>query len=309
MTRPIIIDCDPGADDAVALLLAFGSPELDVLGVTTVAGNVPLDLTAPNALKICVLAGRADVPVFAGCDRPLVRPLETATHVHGETGLGGIDLPDPTLRLEPRHAVDFIIETLLGSDAGVTLAPTGPLTNVATAMTRAPEIVSKIWQIVLMGGAIQRGNVTPMAEFNIYVDPHAAAIVFGSGAPVVMIGLDVTHRALATPEHIDAFDALGNEAGRTVAALLRHYGRPDPERYGGPGVPLHDPCVIAYLLRPDLFDGRPARVSVETAEGPLCGRTFVEFSAEQRNPTSAQVMEHIDASGFFRLLAERLARL
>ena len=297
MTRPLIIDCDPGADDAVALLLALASPELSVLGVTAVAGNVPLDLTAPNAQRICALAGRVDVPVFAGCDRPLVRPLETAAHVHGETGLGGLALADPPRPLDDRHAVDFIIETLLASEGDVTLAPLGPLTNIATAMTKAPEIVPRIRQIVLMGGAIGRGNVTPVAEFNIYVDPHAAAIVFGSGAPLVMIGLDVTHKALTTDRHIAGFDALGNDAGRATAALLRHYGRPDPDRYGGPGVPLHDPCVIAYLVRPALFRGRAAQVSVETAEGPMCGRTFVAFSGED---CETVVMETIEAEGFSR---------
>ena len=309
MTRPVIIDCDPGADDAVALLLAFASRELDVLGVTTVAGNVPLDLTSANALKLCALAGRGDVPVFAGCDRPLARALETATHVHGETGLGDVELPVPSNTLAPGHAVEFIIETLRASEGEITLAPTGPLTNIATAISRAPEIVSKIRQIMLMGGAVGRGNVTPAAEFNIYVDPHAAAIVFGAGAPIVMIGLDVTHQALATTDHIDAFVALGNEAGRTVAALLRHYGRPDPDRYGGPGVPLHDPCVIAYLLRPDLFEGRAARVTVEVEEGPSCGRTVVAFEAAPGPAATTTVLERIDAAGFFALLTKRLARL
>lgn len=301
----LIIDCDPGTDDAVALFLAFASGELDVLGVTTVAGNAPLALTSINALKVCELAGRVEVPVFAGCDRPLVRALETAVHVHGETGLGGADLPLPRRPLQERHAVDFIVETLRDSGGDVTLAPMGPLTNIATAIGSAPEIVSNIRRIVLMGGAIGRGNVTPAAEFNVYVDPHAAAAVFASGVPVVMIGLDVTHRALATADRIAALNRLGNAAGRTAAALLRHYGGE-----GGQGVPLHDPCVIAYLLKPDLFEGRPARVTVETAEGPLVGRTAVDFAGPNDDPPpNATVMEHIDADGFFDLLIDRIARL
>lgn len=305
MARPLIIDCDPGTDDAIALLLAFASPEFDVLGVTTVAGNMALPVTSTNALKICELAGRADTPVYAGCGQPLLRQLVTAAHVHGDTGLGGADLAAPVKQLEDQHAVDFIVETLLASDGDVTLAALGPLTNIATAMARAPEIVPKIWQIVLMGGAIGVGNITPAAEFNMHVDPHAAAVVFSARAPVVMIGLDVTNNAVATKAHIAAFDDLGNDAGRIVAQLLRPPG-------GGPerdGVKLHDPCVIAYLLRPDLFIGRPAQVTIEGRQAPLVGHTEVDFAPEDDSAFNATVLETIDADGFFELLLARLATL
>lgn len=306
MARPLIIDCDPGTDDAVALLLAFASPEFDLLGVTTVAGNLPLTVTSTNALKICEVAGRVQTPVYAGCGQPLLRQLVTAAHVHGDTGLGGADLPAPDKQVEDQHAVDFIVETLLASDGDVTLAALGPLTNIATAMARAPEIVPKIWQIVLMGGSIGKGNVTPDAEFNMHVDPHAAAVVFSARAPVVMIGLDVTHQALATETHIAAFEALGNNAGLAVARLLRPIdGRPLEHD----GVPLHDPCVMAYLLRPDLFTGRPAQVTVVAQRVPEAGRTDVVFAPTDDPGFNATVLETIDADGFFELLLARVATL
>ena len=309
--RPIIIDCDPGHDDAVALLLAFASPgELDVLGVTVVAGNVPLAHTQVNARRVCELAGRADVGVYAGCAAPLERPLVTAEEVHGETGLDGSGLGEPAMALADAHAVDFIVETLLAApDGAVTLAPTGPLTNLATAMIREPRIVPRIGEIVLMGGAAGPGNVTPAAEFNIYVDPHAADVVFASGAAITMLGLDVTNQALATPRRLDAIRALGNAASRAVAGMLEFYNRHHARRHGREGGPLHDPCVIAYLLRPDLFTGRRADVRVETADGPDLGRTVVEWADGSGAAANATVIEGIDADGFYALLTERLARL
>ena len=205
--RKIIIDTDPGQDDAVAILLALASPgELDVRGITTVAGNVPLALTSLNARKVCELAGRDDVAVYAGCERPMVRELITAEYVHGATGLDGADLPDPTMALQPTHAVDFLVETLMAGDEGeITLCPLGPLTNIAMALLREPRIASKVREIVLMGGGFfEGGNVTPAAEFNIFVDPHAADVVFTSGIPITMMPLDVTHQALATPTRVAA---------------------------------------------------------------------------------------------------------
>ena len=307
---PIIIDCDPGQDDAVALLLAFAAPqELEVVGVTTVAGNVALELTAENARKICELAGRSDVKVFAGCPRPTVRPLRTAEHVHGKTGLDGADLPAPTMKLQDEHAVDFIIATLLGHEGGVTLCPTGPLTNIAVAMVKEPRILPKISGIVLMGGAIGAGNTTAAAEFNIHTDPHAAETVFTAGVKLTMLGLDVTHQALTTPERLAAIRAIGTPVAAAVAGMLAFSGKRNAERFGLAGAPLHDPCVIAYLLAPDLFAGREVHVAIETASELNMGRTVVDWWGSTDRPANATVIDRIDADGFFALLTERLARL
>ncbi len=304
--RPVIIDCDPGQDDAVALLLAFASPELEVLGVTTVAGNVPLDLTAANARRVCELAGRSDMAVYAGCPRPILRPLETAAHVHGEDGLEGANLPAPAMALQSRHAVDYLVEQLMASEGDVTLATLGPLTNVALAIVEAPAIVPRIREIVVMGGAIEGGNVTACAEFNVYTDPHAAAVVFSAGAPLTMIGLDVTHSAIATRARVRTIRAIGRPAAHTVAGMLeRRLGNP-AERHGGEGAALHDPCVIAYLLQPALFETRSMRVDIETADPTSLGRTIVDRPGGGAN---ANVAVGIDAEGFFALLTERLARL
>ena len=307
---PIIIDCDPGQDDAVALLLAFASPqELEVMGVTTVAGNVALELTAENARRVCELAGRSDVKVFAGCPRPTVRPLRTAEHVHGKTGLDGADLPEPAMKLQDAHAVDFIIATLLSHEDGVTLCPTGPLTNIAVAMVKEPRILPKISGIVLMGGAIGAGNTTPAAEFNIHTDPHAAEIVFTAGVKLTMLGLDVTHQALTTPERLAAIRAIGTPVAAAVAGMLEFSGKRNAERFGLAGAPLHDPCVIAYLLSPDLFAGREVHVAIETASELNMGRTVVDWWGSTDRPANATVIDRIDADGFFALLTERLARL
>ncbi len=310
--RPIIIDCDPGQDDAVALLLALASPEeLEVRGITCVAGNVPLPRTQANARRIVELSGRTEVPVFAGCARPLLRPLVTAEHVHGKTGLDGCDLPAPALALDARHAVDFIVaECLEAGRDGITLCPTGPLTNIAQAIVKAPEILPNIAAIVLMGGAAMTpGNTTPSAEFNIYVDPHAAHVVFECGRPVVMHPLDVTHKAITTPERLDAIRAIGTPVSAAVAGMLAFYDRFDMDRYGMPGGPLHDPCVIAYLLKPDLFAGRRARVRIETSSELTMGRTVVDWWGIEGEAPNALVLNEIDADGFYALLTERLARL
>ncbi|MEM9872468.1 MAG: nucleoside hydrolase [Pseudomonadota bacterium] len=310
--RKIIIDTDPGQDDAVAILLALASPEeIEVLGITAVAGNVPLELTAKNALVICELAGKTDVPVLAGCDRPLGRALVTAEHVHGSSGLDGPDLPDPTIALTGGHAVDFIIDTLRNEAPGtVTLCPLGPLTNIATALQRAPDIADRMQQIVLMGGAyFEVGNITPTAEFNIYVDPEAADIVFKSGIDIVVMSLDVTHKALVTKPRNDAFRALGTPVGVAVAQMTDFFERFDKEKYGSAGAPLHDPCVTAYVIRPDLFTGRHVNVTVETASELTMGMTVADWWGVTDRAPNATFIGDIDADGFFALLTERLARL
>ncbi|WP_421703850.1 nucleoside hydrolase [Aliiroseovarius sp.] len=311
MTRKIIIDTDPGQDDAVAILLALASPELDVLGITAVAGNVPLPLTQKNARIVCELAGKPEVKVFAGCDAPLERPLVTAEYVHGKTGLDGPELPDPTMPLQEQHAVDFIIDTLRAEEPGtVTLCPLGPLTNIATAFQRAPDIVDRVAQIVLMGGAyFEVGNVTPAAEFNIYVDPQAADIVFKSGCDIVVMPLDVTHKALVTKPRNDAFRALGTKVGVAVAEMTDFFERFDREKYGSEGAPLHDPCVTAYLLRPELFSGRRVNVEVETQSELTMGMTVADWWGVTDRAPNALFIGDLDADGFFTLLTERLARL
>lgn len=312
MTAKIIIDTDPGQDDAVAILLALASPdEIAVLGITTVAGNVPLALTEKNARIICELAGRPDIAVFAGCDRPLVQPLVTAEHVHGKTGLDGIALPDPTMPLQAAHAVDFIIDTLRAEPSGsVTLCPLGPLTNIATAFTRAPDIMARVKEIVLMGGAyFEVGNITPAAEFNIYVDPEAAEIVFQSGVPLVVMPLDVTHKVLTTRPRIDAIRAIGSPVAHAVASWTDFFERFDMAKYGAEGAPLHDPCVIAYLLAPGLFTGRHINVEIETTSPLTRGMTVADWWGVTKRPKNAMFMGDVDAAGFYDLLTGRLARL
>lgn len=311
MPRKIIIDTDPGQDDAVAILLALASPELEVLGITCVAGNVPLALTSKNARVVCELAGRPDIKVFAGCDRPLVRPLVTAEYVHGKTGLDGIALPEPGMALQPGHAVDFLIETLRREPAGtVTLCPLGPLTNIATALQKAPDIAPRIAEIVLMGGAyFEVGNTTPAAEFNIHVDPQAAEIVFHSGVPLVVLPLDATHQVLTNRPRIEAFRGLGTPVGHAVASWTDFFERFDMEKYGSEGAPLHDPCVIAYLLQPDLFEGRHINVEIETVSELTMGMTVADWWRVTDREPNAYFVGRANAEGFYALLTERLARL
>jgi purine nucleosidase len=311
MPRKIIIDTDPGQDDAVAILLALASPELEVLGVTAVAGNVPLPLTERNARIVCELANRKDIKVFAGCDRPLKRKLVTAEHVHGKTGLDGPPLPEPTMALQDAHATDFIVETLRREPPGtVTLCPLGPLTNIATAFTRAPDVVPRVQEVVLMGGAyFEVGNITPAAEFNIYVDPEAADIVFKSGVPLSVMPLDVTHKALTSRTWVEEMRSLGTEAGRMVAAWTDFFERFDVAKYGSQGAPLHDPTVIAYLLRPDLFTGRHINVEIETLSDLTLGMTVADWWGVTDRPKNATFIGGIDRDGFYALLTERLSRL
>lgn len=311
MTSDIIIDTDPGQDDAVAILLALASPELRVLGITAVAGNVPLSLTALNARKIINLAEREDVPVFAGCDAPIARKLVTAAHVHGKSGLDGVDLPEPEMALQPLHGVDFIINTLRERPAGsVTLVPIGPLTNIAEAFRRAPDIIGRVRQIVLMGGAyFEVGNITPTAEFNIYVDPEAAKLVFASGAPLVMLPLDATHQALTSRDWVDLMHNLPNKAGPAVAGWTGFFERFDREKYGGEGAPLHDPCTIAWLLKPELFKGREINVEIETAGEFTLGMTVADWWRVSGRPANALFIRDLDRDAVFALIAERIARL
>jgi purine nucleosidase len=312
MTRKIIIDTDPGQDDAVAILLALASPEeVEVLGITAVAGNVPLALTQKNARIVCELAGRRDIPVFAGCDRPLAHSLVTAEHVHGKTGLDGIALPEPTMPLQEAHAVEFLIETLRRAPAEtVTLCPLGPLTNIATAFTRAPDIVGRVAEIVLMGGAyFEVGNITPAAEFNIYVDPEAADIVFKSGVPLTVMPLDVTHKVLTTRPRIEAIRGLDTEVGHAVAAWTDFFERFDMAKYGQDGAPLHDPCVPAYLIRPELFTGRRINVEIETVSTLTRGMTVADWWGITDRPRNATFMGDVSADAFYDLLTERLSRL
>lgn len=309
--RSIIIDCDPGQDDAIALLLAMSSPdELDVLGITAVAGNVPLELTERNARQLRDIGKRSDIPVFAGCSRPMQRDLVTAEHVHGVTGIDGIDIVEPELPLEDLHAVDFIVETLRAADdESVTLVPIGPLTNIGTAIQRDPTILSKVREIVIMGGAMREGgNLTPSAEFNIIVDPHAADIVFRCGRHITVMGLDVTHQVLASPQRIDRIRAVDNEAARATAGMLDFYNRYDSVKYGSLGAPLHDPCTIAYLLLPELFQGKQCNISIETQSELTMGHTAVDFWNITDRPKNATWMHGVDADGFYDLLVERLGR-
>lgn len=310
--RKIIIDTDPGQDDAFAILMALASPEdMEVLGVTAVAGNVPLHFTERNARIICELAGMAHVKVFAGCDRPMKRKLVTAEHVHGKTGLDGPVMEEPVMALQPGHAVDFIIETLRSEPPGtVTLCPLGPLTNIATAFERAPDIVGRVQQIVLMGGGyFEGGNITPVAEFNIYVDPEAADIVFKSGINLVVMPLDVTHKALTNRARVEAIRGLGTKVGRAAAEWADFFERFDMEKYGSEGAPLHDPCVIAYLIKPELFRGRHINVEIETQSELTLGMTVADWWGVSGRKANALFIGSVDADGFFALLTERLGRL
>ncbi len=302
--RQIIHDCDPGQDDAIALLLELASPEeLELLAVTTVAGNVPLARTTENARRVVELAGHADLPVHPGCPRPLRWPLESGAVSRATDGLEGSGLPPAWLHPEEGHAVDFLVDALGGSAEAITLCATGPLTNVASALVAAPEIAPRIGELVVMGGALGRGNATPSAEFNFHVDPDAAAIVFSSGVRLTMIGLDVTRKARATPARVAAIEALGNPVAAAVGGMLR-YGLEHAGKGREAGPPIHDVLVPAYLLRPDLFEARPAHLRV-VAWGETDRGRSVELADEAANAT---LITRVDAEGLFALLTERLGR-
>ncbi len=309
--QSIIIDCDPGQDDAINLLLAMSSPdELDILGITAVAGNVPLALTERNARLMCDIAGRSDIPVYAGCARPMVRDLVTAEHVHGTTGIDGAEISEPVLPLQEQDAVDFIVDTFrAASDSTITLVPTGPLTNIATAITKAPDILPKVKEIILMGGAMREsGNYSPSAEFNILVDPQAADIVFKCGRPITQMGLDVSHQVLSTRERIDRIKQIDNQAAQATVGMLDFFNRHDTKKYKYLGAPLHDPCTVAYLLRPDIFEGKLCNVSVETQSVLTMGNTAVDFWHVTDRPKNSNWIHTVDADAFYELLTSRLAR-
>jgi inosine-uridine nucleoside N-ribohydrolase len=305
MSIPILIDCDPGHDDAIAILLALASPEVELRAVTTVAGNQTLDKTTRNALKVLELAGRTDVPVAAGAERPLQRKLRTAAHVHGESGLDGPALPEPTMRPLDVHAADLLAELI---EPGVVLVPTGPLTNVALLLQRHPDVRDRLDRIVWMGGAIAEGNVTPAAEFNAFVDPEAAAQVFASGIPVTMIGLDVTHRALFTRAHAERLRGTG-PAGRVVAELSDFFQQFHERRYGMNGAPIHDALAVAHVIDPTLVTTLHCNVEIETASHHCDGRTVVDRWLVTGNPRNAHVGIDVDAERFLELLVERIASL
>lgn len=311
MAEKIIIDSDPGQDDALAILLALASPEIEVLGIVAAAGNVPLSLTERNIRKICELAGRSDIKVFAGCNQPMTGPLVTAEHVHGATGLDGAELPEPTMPLQEMHGVDFIVETLMDEPPGsVTLCTLGPLTNLGKALTKAPEIAGRIKKIVLMGGGcFEGGNITPAAEFNIYVDPQAATVVFGSGVPIVMMPLDVTHKTLTTRARVNAIQSIGTPLADAVVGWLDYFERFDVAKYGSEGGPLHDPNVIAYLLKPELYSGRQCNVEIETESELTKGMTVADWWGVSGRPKNALFIGDVDADGFYGLLTERLSWL
>jgi purine nucleosidase len=310
--RKIIVDTDPGQDDAVAILLALAaSDQLDVLALVAVAGNVPLELTARNARQVAELAGRADIPVYAGCARPIRRTAVTAEHVHGKTGLDGPPLPEPSNVLQPQHGVDFLIEALRAAAPGeITLCTLGPLTNVAMALVKAPDIAPRIREIVMMaGGYFAGGNVTPAAEFNVFADPEAADIVLRSGVPIVMLPLDVTHQVLTTRAHLAPIKALGRRCATWVHDMLGFYERFGRDKFGGDGAPLHDPTVIAWLLRPDLFSGRKINVQIELAGQLTLGMTVADYWQKSGFEPNVLFLRDVDADGFFELLTERLGRL
>ena len=312
MPRSIIIDTDPSPDDAVAFLMAIASPnELEVLAITTVAGNVPIELTSKNALKALELAGRTEVPVYRGAEGPLLRPLVTAEHVHGRTGFDGYDLPEPITPLAEGYAPDAIIDLVMARPAKfVTLCCLAPLTNIALALIKQPRLASHLDQIVLMGGAFSEGgNITAAAEFNFYVDPEAAHRVFTSGIPITMIPLDCTHQALSTAERLDRLRGVGTPVTEAFYHLISFNKLFDERKYGWAGGPLHDPTVIAWLLQPEIFRGRHVHVAIEHTSTLTLGMSVVDWWAVSGLAPNAQVLREIDADAYFRLVTERLSRL
>lgn len=309
--RPIIIDCDPGQDDAVALFLAMSSPnELEILGVTTVAGNVPLELTQRNARMMCDIAERGDIRVFAGLDKPMIRDAITAEYIHGNTGIDGLDVFEPRTPLQEQDAVAFIIETLLAAEkASVTLVPTGPLSNIGAAIDQEPAVLEHVKELVIMGGAMREGgNRSPSAEFNILADPQAADIVFNCGRPITTMGLDVTHQVLSTRKRVARISRLDNAVAEATAGMLSFFHRYDTKKYGSEGAPLHDPCTVAWLLKPELFTTEPCNLSVETESELTMGHTAVDFWHVTDRPHNVNWTHAVDADGFYELLTDRLAR-
>ena len=306
--KKIILDCDPGHDDAMAILLAHGNPEIELVAITTVAGNQTLDKTSLNARRVATVAGIRDVPVAAGCDRPLTRELKTAGYIHGESGLDGPAFGEPTVPLDSRHAVDLIIELLMHSNGDITLVPTGPLTNIAMAVRKEPRIVAKVKEIILMGGAYTRGNTTPAAEFNIYVDPEAAEIVFRAGWPLTMVGLDLTHQALATPAVLERIAALGTPVARIAVQLMEFFRQTYRRNAGFDSPPVHDPCAVARVIDPNVMQCVNAFVAIETRGEYSSGMTVTDFSS-RLGPTNAQVATKLDVDLFWDLMVDAIRRI
>jgi len=309
--KKIIIDTDPGQDDAVALLLALASKELEILGITCVAGNVPLSLTSENARKILELTRYTEIPVFSGADRPIKRTLVTAEHVHGKTGIDGPVLEKPKIKLQSKEAIEFIIETILSYPKDeITLCTLGPLTNIGLAFQREPRIKTLIKEIIMMGGGFfEGGNITPAAEFNIYVDPEAAAEVLVSGIPITMLPLDVTHKALTSRSRIESFRKIGNKAGIATAEMLDFFERFDVEKYGSEGGPLHDPNVIAYLLRPEFYEGKYVNVEIEVGSDLTRGMTVVDWWNVTTRKKNVYYIDKVKDEEFFNFLIERIKLL
>jgi inosine-uridine nucleoside N-ribohydrolase len=305
--KPILLDCDPGHDDAIALLLALASPEVELLGVTTVSGNQTLEKTTANALKILEFVERTDIPVYVGCDRPLVREQWAAAYVHGESGLDGPDLPDPATKPAEGHAIDFIAKTVEETD-GVVLVPVGPLTNIALLLARYPGIEDRIARIVLMGGAIAEGNVTPAAEFNIWADPEAAHRVFTSGIDVTMVGLDVTHKALLFPQKVDELRE-GSRVGGLVATLYDFYHGHHQRMYGWGGSPVHDALAVAHVVSDRFLQTEHRHVEVDVGPEPGRGRTYVDLWERSGKEPNCHVGVDVDGHGFIDVLVDRLKSL
>jgi purine nucleosidase len=309
MPRKIILDCDPGHDDALAILLAEGSSEIELVGITTVAGNQTLEKTTLNARRVCTVAGMSEVPIAAGCAGPMLRQLVTAGHIHGETGLDGPEWPEPTVGVSDEHAVEFIVRTLMDSDGDVSIVATGPLTNVAMAVRREPRIVAKVAEVTLMGGAFTRGNVTPAAEFNIYVDPEAASIVFTQPWERTMVGLDLTHQALATPSVVERIASLDTALSRVVVTLLEFYRQSYAASSGLADPPVHDPCAVAALAFPDVVEVELAQVAVETGSDLTRGMTVTDFGGRPDHALTTRVAVRLDAPAFWDRMIAALARL
>ncbi len=312
MKRKIIIDTDPGQDDAVAIFLALASPEIDVQAIIAVAGNVPLHHTVENARRVLEMAGRPDIPLYAGAARPLRRTQTTAEHVHGPSGLDGIDTSwSLSMPVQTQNGVDYLIGAIRAAEPKeLTLVMLGPLTDLAIALTLAPDIAGRLREVVLMGGAwSELGNITPAAEFNIYADPEAADIVFSAGIPLVILPLDVTHQCLGLPERLTAMRENGNRCSVAAADMLSFSERFDLKKYGWPGAPLHDPCTIAWLLNPEIFGGRTVNVSIETGNGLCAGMTVVDWWRVTDRTPNALFLRDVDSDAFYSLLTSRLAML
>jgi inosine-uridine nucleoside N-ribohydrolase len=303
--RKIILDCDPGHDDAIAILLAAGNPTIELVGITTVAGNAEVEKTTNNALKVCEIAGIYDIPVLKGSGQPLVRKRETAPDIHGDSGMDGPVLPEPTRTVEEEHAVDFIIRKLMESDGDITLVPTGPLTNIAMAMRREPAILSKIQEIVIMGGGTF-GNWTPAAEFNIYIDAEAAKVVYESGVPITMMGLDLTHQALATEEVTERIAAIENPAAKFVSDLLVFFRKTYLEVFGFEHPPVHDVCCVAYCIDPSVVEAKKLRVDVETKGELTYGMTLVDVHGVTGLEPNVNVAMKLDHAKFWDMVIEAL---